>query len=84
MFVGIMIVGNLPLFFSLKENSIKLFQLYGVGLLLGAALSVILPEGVEAVYGAGTEQHHGESDEHDHTGQSRYIALALLGGFITM
>ncbi|ULT85792.1 hypothetical protein L3Y34_005880 [Caenorhabditis briggsae] len=64
MFLGSYIAGSIPLMFSLSEGRIRLVSIFGAGLLVGTALSVIIPEGVEALYGAqcaaGGHQHHHE------------------------
>ncbi|KAF1752085.1 hypothetical protein GCK72_018639 [Caenorhabditis remanei] len=52
MFFGSWIAGSIPLMFSLSESRIRLVSIFGAGLLVGTALSVIIPEGVEALYGA--------------------------------
>ena len=41
--------------FNLNENKIKQMNVAGSGLLVGTALSVIIPEGVSALY---SQKHH--------------------------
>jgi len=61
--------------FKLSEKRLKDISVYGGGLLLGAALSIVIPEGIEAVYDA-TDK----GSEHNST----WLALALLLGFLAM
>lgn len=50
MFVGCLIAGYIPLSFPLSQRKIQLFTILGAGLLVGTALAVIIPEGVDAIY----------------------------------
>lgn len=50
MFIGSYISGLVPLGFSLRKDQIKQLNVAGSGLLIGTALSVIIPEGVSALY----------------------------------
>ncbi|KAI8057629.1 hypothetical protein BDF22DRAFT_750894 [Syncephalis plumigaleata] len=65
MFVGALLAGILPFRLGLAENRHNLttqrWTVFGSGLLVGTVLIVILPEGMEAVYG-GSDNHHHESD----------------------
>ena len=70
--------GHVPLAFNLSERRIRNLSDFGTGLLIGAALSIVLPEGVEAVYSS----RRGSDGDHDE--QTRGIALALLLGFVLM
>jgi hypothetical protein len=60
------------------------------GLLLGAALVVVIPEGVSAVYSSSLQDGdaHGDNDEHGHGHAAHenagWIGIALLSGFILM
>lgn len=51
--------------FSLSESRIRLVSIFGAGLLVGTALSVIIPEGIEALYGAQCGAVH-QHNHHDH------------------
>ena len=53
-------------------------SLFGAGLLVGVALAVIIPEGVQALYSLNAEK---SLDEQDH---SATIAWSLISGFILM
>ncbi|KAJ1550224.1 hypothetical protein HK096_008081, partial [Nowakowskiella sp. JEL0078] len=50
MFIGSFLAGNIPLAFSLSESRLRVVSTFGAGLLVGTALTVILPEGVETLY----------------------------------
>lgn len=43
--------------FSFSEERLRTLTVFGSGILIGTALSVILPEGVNSVYHAANEQH---------------------------
>jgi zinc transporter 9 len=90
MFVSTFFIGLIPLSFSLSSAKLRAISTFGIGLLVGAALTVIIPEGVESVYKAAREieeSSEGEGGGHDHgavEGQSKYVGLALLFGFMLM
>ncbi|KAF9960876.1 hypothetical protein BGZ72_005546 [Mortierella alpina] len=50
MLVASFLAGNIPLSFHLSEDRLKLISNFGVGLLVGTSLVVIIPEGVETLY----------------------------------
>ncbi|WFD44299.1 hypothetical protein MPSI1_002966 [Malassezia psittaci] len=50
MAIGTYAIGLLPLFFHLSRNGLRMLELWGSGLLLGAALTVVIPEGIASVY----------------------------------
>ncbi|KAG0208713.1 hypothetical protein BGX28_000411 [Mortierella sp. GBA30] len=50
MLVASFLAGNIPLSFHLSEERLKLISNFGVGLLVGTSLVVIIPEGVETLY----------------------------------
>ncbi|MFH4982669.1 hypothetical protein AB6A40_009378 [Gnathostoma spinigerum] len=52
MFVGSYMAGLLPLAFSMSQSRMRLVTIFGAGLLVGTALCVIVPEGVETLYDA--------------------------------
>jgi zinc transporter 9 len=55
MFFGSYISGLVPLGFTLERDQINQMNVAGSGLLIGTALSVIIPEGVSALY---SNKHH--------------------------
>jgi zinc transporter 9 len=68
---GSILAGQLPLSWSLSNDSISLLSSLGAGLLVSTALAVIIPEGVASVFKADTSFIH-------------YIGFALLSGFLFM
>ncbi|ORX93986.1 Zinc/iron permease [Basidiobolus meristosporus CBS 931.73] len=50
MFAGSFVAGSIPLSFRLSEDKLKILTAFGAGLLIGTALIVIIPEGVETIY----------------------------------
>ncbi|KAJ9300840.1 hypothetical protein DTO271G3_2004 [Paecilomyces variotii] len=48
------VVGSLPLTFALSPSQLRLISSIGMGVLVGTSLIVIIPEGVETLYSAGT------------------------------
>ncbi|VDK31300.1 unnamed protein product [Gongylonema pulchrum] len=57
MLVGSFLAGLIPLAFVMSEGRTRLLSTFGAGLLVGTALSIIIPEGVESLYLAETEKH---------------------------
>ncbi|RKO99341.1 hypothetical protein CXG81DRAFT_5364, partial [Caulochytrium protostelioides] len=51
MLSGSFLAGNAPLIMRLSPRKLRLISTFGAGLLIGTALIVILPEGVDALYG---------------------------------
>jgi len=50
MFFGSYLCGNIPLVMKLSEAKLKLITIFGAGLLVGTALAVIIPEGINSLY----------------------------------
>ncbi|KAH6925170.1 hypothetical protein HPB50_001411 [Hyalomma asiaticum] len=50
MFVGSYMSGMVPLSVPLTEARLHLVSVFGAGLLVGTALSVIIPEGISTLY----------------------------------
>lgn len=46
LFIGTSTVGLLPQFLSCKSKYQDMVSIYGAGLLIGAALGIVVPEGV--------------------------------------
>lgn len=84
MLLATLLAAFTPLYISLSPTRIAVISTYATGLLVGAALTVIIPEGVEAVYDNRGERKHGD---HAHSGEGEmagWIGTALLAGFILM
>jgi zinc transporter 9 len=79
MFVVTFIVGFLPTKMSGNERAMTLLTLFGAGLLVGAALIVILPEGMSVLY----KSVEGLADMDSET-INRYTGASLVFGFIVM
>lgn len=71
--VGSFSIGMLPLSFVFSKSHLAKLSTLGTGLLLGAALGVIIPEGIESI-----------SAHHPTSLPTSKIALSLLTGFTLM
>jgi len=71
---GTFAVGMLPLSYAFSKSHLERLFALGTGLLLGAALGVIIPEGIETVV---------EASENEKVPTNR-ISLSLIIGFILM
>ena len=86
MALGTYAIGLLPLFFQLSRNGLRMLELWGSGLLLGAALTVVIPEGIASVYKGSDVCRDGEPI-HEQSGRltsKDLIAVCLLSGFLLM
>ncbi|SHO79797.1 Similar to S.cerevisiae protein ATX2 (Golgi membrane protein involved in manganese homeostasis) [Malassezia sympodialis ATCC 42132] len=80
---GTYAVGTLPLVFRLSRCSLRKLELWGAGLLLGAALTVVIPEGISNVYRG--RMCRDEPMNETHLLQSKdLVAFCLLSGFLLM
>ena len=87
MLVGSYLAGSIPLMVRFSEEKLKLVTVLGAGLLVGTALTVIIPEGIHSLYtGTGkpinqsAKTDHGH-DDHDHIeNYSSTIGLSLVLG----
>ncbi|WVQ82329.1 hypothetical protein IAT38_004457 [Cryptococcus sp. DSM 104549] len=79
MFGASFVVGSLPLWFKSTTSGqrLKAISVMGMGLLVGAALTIIIPEGVATLYSAMPEDDDSHSAVHT-------IGLSLLTGFALM
>ena len=75
------LTGCLPLSFGLSQNHTRIVSALGTGLLVGACLIIIIPEGIETLYSA-----HGEPEQEaeGHREPHAYVGLSLIIGFILM
>nr|CAG4648277.1 EOG090X0EEU [Moina brachiata]SVE93284.1 EOG090X0EEU [Moina brachiata] len=97
MLVGSFVAGSVPLIMTLSEERLNLVSIFGAGLLIGAALTVIIPEGIQMIYSQQFEDlklkyeqskatspgHVGDHD-HDNEGLHSVIGIALVLGFVFM
>jgi zinc transporter 9 len=51
------VAGILPLSFNLSTRQLRIITLLGTGVLVGTSLIVIIPEGIETMYSAGSKTH---------------------------
>lgn len=50
MLIGSYLAGSIPLVVTLSDEKLKVVTVFGAGLLVGTALTVIIPEGIRALY----------------------------------
>nr|CAG4652203.1 EOG090X0EEU [Triops cancriformis] len=81
MLVGSFLAGSIPLVMTLSEERMQSVSVFGAGLLVGAALAVIIPEGIDMLYSAKIEDHH---DHEEGEGLHLIIGVALVLGFVFM
>jgi len=90
MLLGSYLAGSIPLFINMSEEKLQLVSVMGAGLLLGTALSVIIPEGMQTLNMAysqhNEESHHSHEVEHDHEENPvpHLIGVSLVLGFLFM
>ncbi|KAJ1335194.1 solute carrier family 39 (zinc transporter) member 9 [Microdochium nivale] len=94
MAVASFLAGALPLSMSLSQSQLRLISSIGIGVLVGTALIVIIPEGIEAITSANMAAHsHSARDEgpaesgHAHSEPevpTFWVGLSLILGFILM
>ena len=60
-----------------------MMSIFGAGLLVGTALAVIIPEGVQALYDLSAESAE-DGEEHGHRDHATTIGLSLISGFVLM
>ncbi|KAL0249902.1 hypothetical protein I308_103205 [Cryptococcus tetragattii IND107] len=81
MFAASFLVGIIPLSFKSASSgrTLKAISVMGMGLLVGAALTIIIPEGVATLYSAIPQDGKDHDEEAIHA-----IGLGLLSGFSLM
>jgi zinc transporter 9 len=52
MFLGTLLCGTIPLYLPLSKTKLRVLEVIGAGLLVGASMTVVLPEGVSAIFQA--------------------------------
>lgn len=58
MAAGTFLCGIVPLYLSLSKTKLRILEVLGAGLLVGASMTVVLPEGVNALYDTGKTSEH--------------------------
>ncbi|XP_037949621.1 zinc transporter ZIP9 [Teleopsis dalmanni] len=88
MLVGSYLAGSIPLIMKLSEEKLKFVTALGAGLLVGTALTVIIPEGIRSLYINSDDESPTTTPslvKHtlltDHT---KTIGLSLVLGFVFM
>lgn len=81
MFVASYAAGYLPLYFNLSEKMIAYASSLGAGLLIGTALAVIIPEGVNTLY---ISENAVQTEELQTDYRHVYLGTALVSGFLLM
>ena len=90
--IGTFGIGILPLFFKLSKRGLRMLEFYGAGLLVGAAMTVVIPEGVASIFASGGSGGHRHRRQVEH-GAARakpllsaqdLVGLCLLSGFMLM
>jgi solute carrier family 39 (zinc transporter), member 9 len=87
MFIVSFSAGIVPLAMSLNQERMNLISSFGVGLLVGTSLGVVLPEGIEMLYASmPSSVHHRPLRTSEYTDDSYHlaIALALVLGYLVM
>ncbi|XP_034112168.1 zinc transporter ZIP9 isoform X2 [Drosophila albomicans] len=92
MLVGSYLAGSIPLVMHLSEEKLKCVTVLGAGLLVGTALTVIIPEGIRSLYmDSKRAVAHNDADTTIVTEShvqpldySRTIGLSLVLGFVFM
>ncbi|GAA5997703.1 Mn(2+) transporter ATX2 [Rhodotorula paludigena] len=82
MLVATLLAGFAPLYVRLSPYKVRVTETISVGILVGAALSIIVPEGVAAVFENTVPDDDG--DGHGHEANAGWIGAALLAGFVLM
>ncbi|GAA5993110.1 hypothetical protein JCM5350_007221 [Sporobolomyces pararoseus] len=88
MLISTLVASFAPFYLNLSPRKVQLVSTYSTGLLVGAALTVVIPEGVATVYASlrdSEQEPHSHQHEHEHEeGVSGWIGASLLAGYILM
>ncbi|KAI6652044.1 Zinc transporter ZIP9-like [Oopsacas minuta] len=85
MFIASYAAGYLPLYFNLSEKMIAYTSSLGAGLLIGTALAVIIPEGVNTLYSTENVVNTLDTSDQLQTDYRHvYLGTALVTGFLLM
>ena len=77
MFFGAFLSGFVPLACQMNPSKARLASVIGAGMLIGAALGVVLPEGIHVWYdAAGSLASHGHGHSHEHLATPSATATA--------
>ncbi|KAJ2722497.1 hypothetical protein GGI07_003273 [Coemansia sp. Benny D115] len=85
MFAGSWAAGCVPLYVRMDQSKFNLLALFGAGLLIGAALAVILPEGVETLSRSLLSKRSAkESTDELVESMNNTIGWSMVAGFCVM
>ena len=98
MFVSTFLLGYLPQVFKLNKTLLDLVSIFGAGLLVGAALLIIIPEGLMVLISSEIKLGHQIEEEQtkvdpeflqqnpffDAEDLSKEIGIAITSGFVLM
>lgn len=99
MLIGSYLAGSIPLVVTLSDEKLKVVTVFGAGLLVGTALTVIIPEGIRSLYSSDvavakivhsiSSQSPNSNSIHSHSESegaehSSTIGLSLVLGFVFM
>lgn len=84
MFAASFGLGSIPLNMKLSEQTIARLSLVGTGLLLSSALTVILPEGAEAVYTTAEQGDTGAVLTKAQSAYSSAVGPTIIAGYLLM
>ncbi|CAD6568947.1 MAG: hypothetical protein ASARMPRED_002234 [Alectoria sarmentosa] len=80
MAIASFLAGSLPLSFTLSQSRLRLISTIGMGVLVGTALIVIIPEGVETLYSASDYS----AEAHTRRSTVPYMMQRDVGGLRTL
>lgn len=92
MLIGSFISGYIPMAFKLSDSKSRLLALMGSGILVGTALAIIIPEGIDSIYAQPDPSILQESLSAEKNSQLIYqepvqtwtIGMSLVAGFVLM
>ncbi|KAJ1779898.1 hypothetical protein LPJ77_000907 [Coemansia sp. RSA 2523] len=84
MFAGSWAAGCVPLYVKMDQGKFSILALFGAGLLIGAALAVILPEGIDTLSQSMLSGKHQSDTDEPVESMSSTIGWSLVAGFCTM
>lgn len=85
MLIGSYLAGSIPLVVTLSDEKLKVVTVFGAGLLVGTALTVIIPEGIRALYSSdvhvmvSSQSPNGKLPEQIHAGAAAGSSGVVAG-----
>ncbi|CAD6981638.1 hypothetical protein A4X06_0g2805 [Tilletia controversa] len=84
MAISTFLLGSLPLFIRLSHRQMILLQSLAAGLLLGAGITIVLPEGVSNLYAHYHPHNHAHKNAKQHYDPEHTLGVSVLVGFLLM